>query len=177
MIEHQIHISTVISMQRLDAPFFDGDIIKGKYMPLSKYVEIKGGKRIPKGESFSQTPTNYLYLRLTDIEDFNNLDYTKLPYLSEEVYQKLKRYEIKEGEKSRTQFFKGVVIQLRGTGATKTFTIRKMSGDVGVERVFPINMPALQKIEVEKRGKVRRARIYYFRSLRGKKARIKGRSF
>ena len=98
MIEHQIHISTVISMQRLDAPFFDGDIIKGKYMPLSKYVEIKGGKRIPKGESFSQTPTNYLYLRLTDIEDFNNLDYTKLPYLSEEVYQKLKRYEIKEGE-------------------------------------------------------------------------------
>ena len=74
MIEHQIHISTVISMQRLDAPFFDGDIIKGKYMPLSKYVEIKGGKRIPKGESFSQTPTNYLYLRLTDIEDFNNLD-------------------------------------------------------------------------------------------------------
>ena len=98
MIEHQIHISTIISMQRLDAPFFDGDIIKGKYMPLSKYVEIKGGKRIPKGDSFSQTPTNYLYLRLTDIEDFNNLDYTKPPYLSEEVYQKLKRYEIKEGE-------------------------------------------------------------------------------
>ena len=98
MIEHQIHISTIISMQRLDAPFFDGDTIKGKYMPLSKYVEIKGGKRIPKGESFSQTPTNYLYLRLTDIEDFNNLDYTKLPYLSEEVYQKLKKYEIKEGE-------------------------------------------------------------------------------
>ena len=86
-------------------------------------------------------------------------------------------YEIKEGQKTRTQFFKGVVIQLRGTGATKTFTIRKMSGDVGVERVFPINMPALQKIEVEKRGKVRRARIYYFRSLRGKKASIKGRSF
>lgn len=82
-------------------------------------------------------------------------------------------YEIKEGEKSRTQFFKGVVIQRRGTGATETFTIRKMSGDVGVERIFPINMPALQKIEVNKRGKVRRARIFYFRDLRGKKARIK----
>jgi ribosomal protein L19 len=54
-------------------------------------------------------------------------------------------YEIKEGQKTRTQFFKGTVIQLRGTGSTKTFTIRKMSGDVGVERVFPINMPALQK--------------------------------
>ena len=82
-------------------------------------------------------------------------------------------YEIKEGEKSRTQFFKGVVIQRRGTGATETFTIRKISGDVGVERIFPITMPALQKIEVNKRGKVRRARIFYFRDLRGKKARIK----
>ena len=82
-------------------------------------------------------------------------------------------YDIKEGNKTRTQFFKGVVIQLRGTGATKTFTIRKMSGDVGVERVFPINMPALQKIEVDRRGKVRRSRIFYFRDLRGKRARIK----
>ena len=82
-------------------------------------------------------------------------------------------YEIKEGNKTRTQFFKGVVIQLRGTGNTKTFTIRKMSGDVGVERVFPINMPALQKIEVDRRGKVRRSRIFYFRDLRGKRARIK----
>jgi len=82
-------------------------------------------------------------------------------------------YEIKEGEKSRTQFFRGVVIQVRGTGRTQTFTIRKMSGTVGVERVFPINLPAIQKIEVNKRGKVRRARIYYFRELTGKKARIK----
>ena len=86
-------------------------------------------------------------------------------------------YEIKEGEKSRTQFFRGVVIQLRGTGRTQTFTIRKMSGTVGVERVFPINLPAIQKIEVNKRGKVRRARIYYFRELRGKKARIKERQY
>ncbi|OQD43407.1 50S ribosomal protein L19 [Croceivirga radicis] len=82
-------------------------------------------------------------------------------------------YEIKEGEKTRTQFFRGVVIQRRGSGATETFTIRKMSGTVGVERIFPINMPALQKIEVNKRGKVRRARIFYFRQLRGKKARLK----
>lgn len=82
-------------------------------------------------------------------------------------------YEIKEGNKTRTQFFKGVVIQRRGTGSTETFTIRKMSGTIGVERIFPINMPALQKIEVNKRGKVRRARIFYFRGLTGKKARIK----
>ena len=84
-------------------------------------------------------------------------------------------YEIKEGEKTRTQFFKGVVIQRKGSGITETFTIRKMSGAVGVERIFPINLPALQKIEVNQRGKVRRARIYYFRELTGKKAKIKER--
>ena len=82
-------------------------------------------------------------------------------------------YEIKEGAKTRTQFYRGVVIQVKGTGLSKTFTIRKMSGTVGVERIFPVNMPALQKIEINKRGKVRRARIYYFRGLTGKKARIK----
>jgi len=82
-------------------------------------------------------------------------------------------YEIKEGEKTRTQFFKGVVIQKRGAGITQTFTIRKMSGAVGVERIFPLNMPALQKIELNQRGKVRRARIFYFRDLTGKKAKIK----
>ena len=82
-------------------------------------------------------------------------------------------YEIKEGQKTRTQFFRGVVIQKRGTGRTQTFTIRKMSGTVGVERIFPVNLPAIQKIEINKRGSVRRARIFYFRELTGKKARIK----
>ena len=80
---------------------------------------------------------------------------------------------IREGDKVRTQSFKGVVIQIKGRGQSKTFTIRKMSGTVGVERIFPINMPALKKIEVNKKGKVRQSRIYYFRELRGKKARIK----
>jgi large subunit ribosomal protein L19 len=82
-------------------------------------------------------------------------------------------YEIKEGEKTRTQFFKGVVIQRRGSGNTETFTIRKMSGAIGVERIFPVNLPALQKIEINKKGAVRRARIFYFRELTGKKAKIK----
>lgn len=82
-------------------------------------------------------------------------------------------YEIKEENKTRIQFFKGVVLQRKGAGVTETFTIRKMSGTVGVERIFPINLPAIQKIEVNKRGKVRRARIFYFRNLTGKKARIK----
>ena len=82
-------------------------------------------------------------------------------------------YEIKEGSKTRTQFFKGVVLQRKGSGSSETFTIRKMSGTVGVERIFPVHLPALQKVEVNKRGKVRRARIFYFRGLTGKKARIK----
>jgi large subunit ribosomal protein L19 len=82
-------------------------------------------------------------------------------------------YEIREGDKSRTQFFRGVVIQIKGQGLTKSFTIRKMSGTVGVERIFPLNLPTLQKIEINQKGKVRRSRIYYFKKLRGKKARIK----
>ena len=82
-------------------------------------------------------------------------------------------YEIKEGNKTRTQFFKGVVLQRRGSSSTETFTIRKMSGSIGVERIFPINSPAVQKIEINKRGKVRRARIFYFRNLTGKKTKIK----
>ncbi len=81
-------------------------------------------------------------------------------------------YEIKEGNKKRIQFFKGVVLQKRGNSSTETFTIRKMSGSIGVERIFPINSPSIQKIEVNKKGKVRRARIFYFRNLTGKKAKI-----
>ena len=82
-------------------------------------------------------------------------------------------YEIREGEKVRTQFFRGVVIQIKGQGLSKSFTIRKMSGTVGVERIFPLNLPTIQKIEVNKKGKVRRSKIYYFKDLGGKKARIK----
>ncbi len=82
-------------------------------------------------------------------------------------------YQIREGQKVRTQFFKGVVLQRRGSGATETFTIRKMSGNVGVERIFPINAPAIEKIEINRKGSVRRARIFYQRDLTGKAARIK----
>lgn len=84
-------------------------------------------------------------------------------------------YKIREGNKERTQYFRGVVLQKKGAGATETFTIRKMSGSIGVERIFPMNMPALEKIEVNKRGKVRRARIFYQRERTGKSARIKER--
>ena len=82
-------------------------------------------------------------------------------------------YQIREGEKVRTQFFKGVVIQIKGKRESKTFTIRKMSGTIGVERIFPFNLPAIEKIEINNQGKVRRSRIFYFKNLRGKKARIK----
>lgn len=83
---------------------------------------------------------------------------------------------IREGNKERLQNFRGVVIQRRGSGATETFTIRKMSDAVGVERIFPVNSPTITKIEVNKRGVVRRARIFYLRALTGKKARIKERA-
>lgn len=82
-------------------------------------------------------------------------------------------YKIIEGAKERIQVFKGNVIKITGEGATKTFTIRKMSNGVGVERVFPFSSPIIDKIEVLKRGKVRRAKLYYLRGLVGKKARIK----
>ncbi|OIP02717.1 MAG: 50S ribosomal protein L19 [Bacteroidetes bacterium CG2_30_33_31] len=82
-------------------------------------------------------------------------------------------YKIKEGEKERLQNFAGVVLQRRGAGATETFTVRKISGGVGVERIFPVFSPFIDKIEVNKRGVVRRARIFYLRELTGKKARIK----
>jgi large subunit ribosomal protein L19 len=82
-------------------------------------------------------------------------------------------YKIREGNKERIQQFRGIVIQKKGTGLTKTFTVRKMSGNVGVERIFPITSPFIEKIEVNKYGHVRRARIYYLRELTGKKARIK----
>lgn len=84
-------------------------------------------------------------------------------------------YKIKEGNKERIQQFQGVVIQRRGSGHTETFTVRKMSGAVGVERIFPISSPFIEEIGIIKRGKVRRARIFYLRELTGKAARIKER--
>jgi len=83
------------------------------------------------------------------------------------------QYKIKEGNKERIQSFQGVVIQRKGTGATETFTVRKISGNIGVERIFPINSPFIDNIELNRRGLVRRARIFFLRALRGKKARIK----
>lgn len=81
-------------------------------------------------------------------------------------------YKITEGNKERVQQYRGVVIQRKGSGIKETFTVRKMSGNVGVERIFPAASPFIDKIEVNKHGRVRRARIFYFRELTGKKARI-----
>ena len=81
-------------------------------------------------------------------------------------------YKIIEGSKERIQLYRGVVIKISGHGDKKRFTVRKMSGTVGVERIFAIESPSIDSIEVNKRGKVRRAKLYYLRSLTGKKARI-----
>ena len=82
---------------------------------------------------------------------------------------------IVEGNRERIQVFEGVVIKRRGGGISETFTVRKLSYGVGVERTFPVHTPKIEKIEVKRRGKVRRAKLYYLRSLRGKAARIKER--
>ena len=82
-------------------------------------------------------------------------------------------YKIVEGNKERIQLYRGVVIKINGHQNTKHFTVRKMSGTVGVERIFPIDSPNIESIEVNKVGKVRRAKLYYLRKLTGKKARIK----
>lgn len=81
-------------------------------------------------------------------------------------------YKIKEGNKERVQQFQGVVIQRKGAGSTATFTVRKISNNIGVERIFPVASPFIDKVEVNKHGVVRRARIFYLRELRGKGARI-----
>ena len=81
-------------------------------------------------------------------------------------------YKIKEGEKERVQQYQGVVIQRKGSGSTESFTVRKMSNSIGVERVFPVNSPYIDSIVVNKVGVVRRARLYYLRELTGKAARI-----
>lgn len=83
--------------------------------------------------------------------------------------------KIKEGEKERIQVFQGVVISKRGNGASVTFTVRKVSYGIGVERIFPLHSPVIDKIEVVTRGRVRRSKIYYLRKLKGKAARIRER--
>jgi large subunit ribosomal protein L19 len=82
-------------------------------------------------------------------------------------------YKIVEGNKQRIQLYRGVVIKISGIGDKKRFTVRKMSGTVGVERIFPLESPNIESIEVNKHGKVRRSKLYYLRQLTGKKARIR----
>jgi len=84
---------------------------------------------------------------------------------------------IVEGTKERIQVYKGDVIQIKGKGATKTFTVRKMSGNFGVERIWPMSSPSIVEIVVNKKGKVRRSKLFYLRELVGKKAKIKERKF
>lgn len=86
-------------------------------------------------------------------------------------------YRIAEGNKERIQQYRGVVIKISGHGESKRFTVRKMSDNIGVERIFPLNSPFIEGITVNSQGKVRRAKLYYLRKLRGKAARIKKKGY
>ena len=103
------------------------------------------------------------YLRTTPVPEFSPGDTIRV------------HVRVKEGDKERIQIFQGVVIGRRGGGTREMFSVRKMSGSVGVERMFPLNSPTVDKIELLRRGKVRRAKLYYLRNLRGKAARIEER--
>ena len=100
-----------------------------------------------------------LHLR-DDLPDFNPGDTVRV------------NYRVREGEKERIQRFEGVCISCRGAGMGATFTVRKLSGGIGVERVFPLHSPSIAAIKVVRRGRVRRAKLYYLRGLKGKAARI-----
>ena len=86
-------------------------------------------------------------------------------------------YRIVEGNKERIQQYRGVVIRISGEGENKRFTVRKMSDNIGVERIFPINSPFIESVTLNSQGKVRRTKLYYLRSLRGKAARIKKKTY
>ncbi len=99
----------------------------------------------------------------TDFPDFRVGDTVKV------------HYKIKEGGKERIQVFQGIVIQKRGSGISKSFTVRKTSNGVGVERIFPLNSPNIDKLEIVRFGQVRRAKLFYLRQAKGKAGRIKER--
>ena len=108
---------------------------------------------------------------LLEFAEENLVSKTKFPEIKA-GYTVTVHYKIKEGDKERVQQYQGVVLQVRGHGNVRTFTVRKISNGVGVERVFPVNSPFIDKIEVNKKGEVRRAKVFYLRGLSGKKARI-----
>ena len=105
------------------------------------------------------------YLRSDTVPEFRAGDTVKV------------HVRVSEGDKQRIQLFQGVVICRKGDGTRESFTVRKMSGGVGVERVFPLNAPVIDKVEVVRHGRVRRAKLYYLRDLRGKAARIEERRY
>jgi large subunit ribosomal protein L19 len=148
-----------------------------------------------KGRKYFFRTSSFYFKKINIFANFlvrNRSNYTKamnkaeiMKFVEETVIQKnvlpsfkagdtiTVHYKIKEGNKERIQTFQGVVLQRSGMGLNETFTVRKISGNIGVERIFPCTSPFIDKIEVNKHGVVRRARIFYLRGLQGKKARIK----
>jgi large subunit ribosomal protein L19 len=138
--------------------FKAGHTIIGSYLTRMDFEQVwEAYQKMNKLQEIEQD-----YLR-PDVPEFRSGDTLKV------------HVKVREGEKERIQVFQGVVISRRGSGTSESFTVRKMSGGIGVERVFPLHSPIIDRIEVLRRGRVRRAKLYYLRGLRGKAARIEER--
>jgi large subunit ribosomal protein L19 len=137
-----------------------GNLIK-KGMKMAK-----SGKKVLSKSKYEPTKETNLIRRLTKKAVSKSID-SFSPGDTVNVYVK-----VKEGEKERTQLYKGVVIKIQGSGAARSFTVRKISSGVGVERTFPFASPSLEKVEAVNMGKVRRSRLYFLRGLDGKAAKL-----
>ncbi len=149
-------------------------VIRKFILTLQRFFDVTYGRKKSSLAMLRETITNYNHIKSMDL-----IKVAEEAFATGKKFPEFKAgdtvtvaYKIVEGTKERIQLYRGVVIKICGHGEKKRFTVRKMSGTTGVERIFPIESPNIDNIEVNKVGKVRRAKLYYLRKLTGKKARI-----
>ena len=142
-------------------------VIRKFILTLQRFFDVTYGRKKSSLAMLRETITNYNHLKSMDL-----IKVAEEAFATGKKFPEFKAGDTVEGTKERIQLYRGVVIKICGHGEKKRFTVRKMSGTTGVERIFPIESPNIDNIEVNKVGKVRRAKLYYLRKLTGKKARI-----